>query len=63
MKDQEIELEELKRMYNDLKDKHRKLEKEYKNLQLEHSRLLFDMVAVIEHEVKIKFKRIKKLSK
>lgn len=45
-------------MYEELRKKYRRLEKEHNNLQVEHSRLLFDMDAVIEHEVK---KRCKKL--
>lgn len=48
------------RQYLELKEKYNRLEKEYKNLQVEHSRLLFDMDAVIENEVKIRCKSYKK---
>ena len=41
----------------DLKKKLRRLEKEHKKLQVEHSRVLFDMDAVIEHEVDVKCKK------
>lgn len=40
-----------------LKGKHRRLEKQFKKLQVEHSRVLFDMDAVIEHEVDVKHKK------
>ena len=40
-----------------LKGKHRRLEKQFKKLQVEHSRVLFDMDAVIEHEVDVKCKK------
>ena len=40
-----------------LKCKHRRLEKQFKKLQVEHSRVLFDMDAVIEHEVDVKHKK------
>lgn len=46
--------------YEELREKYRRLEKEHKSLQVEHSRLLFDMDAVIEHEVKIRCKSYKK---
>lgn len=46
--------------YEELKKKYRRLEKEYNKLQVEHSRLLFDMDAVIEHEVDVKCKKHKK---
>lgn len=46
--------------YEELREKYRRLEKEHKNLQVEHSRLLFDMDAVIEHEVKIRCNIYKK---
>jgi uncharacterized protein YigA (DUF484 family) len=51
-----IELEEENEK---LRTKCRRLEKEYKNLQVEHSRLLFDMDAVIEHEVDVKYSKLK----
>ena len=35
------------------------MEKEYKALQVEHCRMLFDMDAVIEHEVEVKCKKLK----
>lgn len=44
------------RQFLQLKEKYNRLEKEYKKLQVEHSRLLFDIDAVIEHEVKIRCK-------
>lgn len=50
---------ELQEKYFDLKKKYRRLEKKYKELQVEHSRLLFDMDAVIEHEVEVKCKKLK----
>ena len=40
-----------------LKGKHRRLEKQFKKLQVEHSRVLFDMDAVIDHEVDVKHKK------
>lgn len=43
----------------ELKGKYRRLEKMFKELQVEHSRLLFDMDAVIEHEVDVKCKKIR----
>ena len=49
---------ELKEKYENLREKHRRLEKEYKELQVEHSRMLFDMDAVIEHEVEVKCKKL-----
>lgn len=42
-----------------LKCKHRRLEKQLKKLQVEHSRVLFDMDAVIEHEVDVKCKKVR----
>ena len=36
-----------------------RLEKEHNKLQVEHSRVLFDMDAVIEHEVDVKCKKLK----
>ena len=45
--------------YEELKKKHRRMEKNYNNLQVEHSRVLFDMDAVIEWEVKKKYKDLK----
>ena len=51
---------ELQEKYEELREKYRRLEKEHKNLQVEHSRLLFDMDAVIEHEVKIRCNSYKK---
>ena len=45
--------------YEELKKKYRRLEKEHNKLQVEHSRLLFDMDAVIEHEVEKKCKKLK----
>lgn len=40
-----------------LKGKYRRLEKQFKKLQVEHARILFDMDAVIEHEVDVKCKK------
>lgn len=40
-----------------LKNKYRRLEKQFKKLQVEHARILFDMDAVIEHEVDVKCKK------
>ena len=42
-----------------LKKKYASMEKDYKKLQVEHSRLLFDIDAVIEHEVDVKCKKLK----
>jgi hypothetical protein len=44
--------------YEELKSKYRRMEKEYNKLQVEHSRVLFDMDAVIEHEVEVKCKKL-----
>ena len=44
------------RQFLQLKEKYNRLEKEYKKLQVEHSRLLFDMDAVIQHEVEVRCK-------
>lgn len=49
---------ELQEKYDELKQKYNRLEKEHKSLQVEHSRLLFDMDAVIEHEVDVKCKML-----
>ncbi len=51
------------RQYLELKEKYNRLEKEYKKLQVEHSRLLFDMDAVIEHEVDVKCKKLREENK
>ena len=48
---------ELQEENEKLKRKLRRLEKEHKKLQVEHSRVLFDMDAVIEHEVDVKCKK------
>ena len=53
------ELERQVNWYLELKEKHRRMEKEYKALQVEHCRMLFDMDAVIEHEVEVKCKKLK----
>ena len=50
---------ELLDKYEELRKKYRRLEKEHKTLQVEHSRLLFDIDAVIEHEVDVKCKKLK----
>ena len=50
---------ELQDKYFELKKKYNRLEKEHKKLQVEHSRVLFDMDAVIEWEVKKKYKDLK----
>lgn len=47
----------------DLKKKLRRLEREHKKLQVEHSRVLFDMDAVIEHEVDMKCKKTREENK
>lgn len=49
--------------YEELREKYWRLEKEHKNLQVEHSRLLFDMDAVIEHEVDIRCKKLREENK
>ena len=49
---------DLMERYEELKSKYRRMEKEYKALQVEHSRVLFDMDAVIEHEVEVKCKKL-----
>lgn len=50
---------ELQEKYDELRQKYMRLEKEHNKLQVEHSRLLFDMDAVIEHEVDVKCKKLK----
>lgn len=54
----DLEAVSLIEKYEELRTKYRRLEKEHNKLQVEHSRLLFDMDAVIEHEVDIKCKKI-----
>ena len=49
---------DLMERYEELKSKYRRMEKEYNKLQVEHSRVLFDMDAVIEHEVEVKCKKL-----
>jgi seryl-tRNA synthetase len=49
--------------YEELREKYWRLEKEHKKLQVEHSRLLFDMDAVIEHEVDVKCKKLREENK
>lgn len=49
---------DLMERYEELKSKYRRMEKEYKELQVEHSRMLFDMDAVIEYEVDVKCKKL-----
>lgn len=49
---------ELQDMLEQLKKEHRRMEKDYKALQVEHSRILFDIDAVIEWEVKKKYKKL-----
>ena len=51
------------RAYWELLKKYNRLEKEHKSLQVEHSRLLFDMDAVIENEVKVKYKKLQEENK
>jgi len=51
---QKMESSDLRSKYEELKKTHRRMAKDYNNLQVEHSRLLFDMEAVIEQEVKKK---------
>ena len=53
------ELERFENKYLELRERHNRMEKEYKALQVEHSRMLFDMDAVIEHEVDVKCKKLK----
>ena len=48
---------------SDLKKRYARMEKDYHKLQVEHSRLLFDMDAVIEHEVDVKCKKLKEENK
>lgn len=52
-------ISDMEEKYLELKKKYNRLEKEHKKLQVEHSRVLFDMDAVIEHEVNVKCKKIK----
>ena len=52
------ENETLKEKYLELRKEHRRLEKEHNKLQVEHSRILFDIDAVIEGEVKKKYKNL-----
>lgn len=54
---------ELQEENEKLKKKLRRLEKDHKHLQVEHCRVLFDMDAVIEHEVNVKCKKLKKENK
>lgn len=52
------ELERYENKYLELKERYNRMEKEYKDLQVEHSRMLFDIDAVIEHEVEVKCKKL-----
>lgn len=51
---------ELQEELLELKSKYRKLEKSYKTLQVEHSRVLFDMKAIVKQEANKKLNRVKK---
>lgn len=51
---------ELQEQLFDLRSKYRKLEKNYKTLQVEHSRVLFDMEAIVKKEVEDRLKKVKK---
>ena len=59
----DLEAVSLIEKYEELRTKYRRLEKEHKELQVEHSRVLFDMDAVIEHEVSERSKSKKEKKK
>jgi hypothetical protein len=50
--------EELMDKYEKLRTEFRRMEKEFNKLQVEHSRMLFDMDAVVEYEADLKAKKL-----